>query len=96
MGWSWALHFCQKVVEGAVVQANPTCPHVLDKSASIVLGEERPKSTLPIVCSHTACAEYVDNYAALSVRKKDARRKVVNSLSVLHKAGLRSHPIEGG
>ena len=88
MGWSWALHFCQRVVEAAMRLAGcSVADAVTDRGPSQILLESDASSA-----KH---AEYVDNFSAVSLDPEAARSAVARTKAVLESHGIGCHELEG-
>ena len=88
MGWSWALRFCQRIVEAATRLAGRSdADAVTDRGPSQVFSEANASSV-----KH---AEYVDIFAAISLDPEAARSAVARTKSVFESHGIGCHGLWG-
>lgn len=84
MGWSWALHICQSVIQHQATLAVPEAPLILDREKAIALSEEHP----------SAIAVYVDNFAVFSIDKADGDSKLLRLRDHFNRVGLPVHEFQ--
>jgi len=81
MGWSWALHICQKTLEGLIANSGHAPLATLrDRSPSIPLDE----------CNQVA--PYVDNFAVMGTDRHTVKTDLDSIVSHADGVGLPCHP----
>eukprot|EP00973_Karenia_brevis_P088163 12225316-Karenia_brevis.AAC.1 len=83
MGWSWSLHFCQKIVEDAVSKVVGTENLIVDKTPSPCLDKS----------GNVAGAAYVDNFAVLGCSAQSVSNGLDKIVKELRSTGLPIHEI---
>ena len=85
MGWSWALHFCQKVLEHGISQAGFDHKQFIgDKRETVVLEQ----------LHDLAVAAYVDNFGVFGANREAVDEGLQKIIHVLRGWGLTVHEIE--
>ena len=89
MGWTHALHWCQRVLEEAALRAPSltTGAQIIDRKPAPEIGSKNGE-----VCH----AEYVDNFVAFSQGSGQAAVSATEVRQELERAGLRSHEVVAG
>lgn len=82
MGWAWALHFCQGVMEHAIAVAG--------FGASSIIGDKRPPVQLTST-DEVAVAGYVDNYCVIGCNRASVDAGLEKIASILREWGLSVH-----
>jgi hypothetical protein len=78
MGWSWALYFCQRIVEAQVLRAG------------FAMGDlVRDRHTMPDLDDQNLGAVYVDGAAVLGTVQPEVRRDISKVLDSLTRVGLK-------
>ena len=102
MGWSWALHLCQRVMESIVESVVGPSRVLRDRDDSLTIGPAPAHvANLKPDFSETdcfnscelACAVYVDNVAVISHSVALAERGSCLIVSALRQVGLTVHEI---
>ncbi len=82
MGWAWALHFCQGVMEHAIAVAG--------FGVSSIIGDKRPPVHLTST-EEVAVAGYVDNYCVIGCNRASVDAGLAKIASILREWGLSVH-----
>ncbi len=86
MGWSWALHLCQMVMDGAISQAGFNSTSIIsDKGTSVNIGLGK------ISCG---AAGYVDNFAVIGCNRSEVDSRLAAIGQHLRGLGLTVHEEE--
>lgn len=96
MGWSWALHLCQLVLDRAIKHAGFSDHFIVsDKGAGVNL-KAGPKDGHPHghVSHSCAAAGYVDNFAVIGLDRVEVDRKLSLISERLRSLGLTVHEEE--
>ena len=84
MGWTWATYFCQRLLENVFVSRSgfPSSLQVLGRRPAPELGTK-----------HSNYIIYIDNFAHLSLSKKQAQRDLETSEVALRAVGFDVHDV---
>lgn len=94
MGWTWALHVCQSVVEGIAAQALGHDALIRDKEqARLLAGRARTAASPDGQASSLLCATYVDNACVMATSPERATEGLQKVVMALRARGLPVHEI---
>lgn len=94
MGWTWALHVCQSVVEGIAAQALGHDALIRDKEqARLLTGRARTAASPDGQASSLLFATYVDNVCVMAKSPERATEGLQKVVMALRARGLPVHEI---
>lgn len=94
MGWTWALHICQSVVEGSTADTLGRATLLRDREEARVLASEMwPGESNSEHSSPLLSAAYVDNVCVLATTRSAAASGLERVIAALRRHGLPVHEI---